>query len=118
MIKSNFSVPLPGQIYKFDTTSSSKAGHEQMGYRPQLVISVESKNRITGVVTCLPITSSDHGYPSHIALPDGLTIKGFIETEHVNTYDLQFRQAKLVGDVPPEVLEQARRYVALSLGIA
>lgn len=44
-------------------------GHEQAGHRPVLVISADDFNRIpNGLVVVCPLTTSDRGYPSHIAI--------------------------------------------------
>ncbi|WP_425414480.1 type II toxin-antitoxin system PemK/MazF family toxin [Salinicoccus luteus] len=47
---------------------SPAKGHEQQEYRPAIVVSEESVHRYTGLIWVLPITNTDKGYPTHVAI--------------------------------------------------
>ena len=53
---------------------SPKAGHEQSGRRPAVVISPKSYNKKVGLGLFCPITSQIKGYPFEVIIPAGLSI--------------------------------------------
>jgi mRNA interferase MazF len=81
-----------------------RAGHEQAGRRPALVISPVRYNRRVGLALCCPITSQVKSYPFEVLLPKGLGVEGAILSDQVKNLDWQVRKAKRIGRVPSEVL--------------
>lgn len=118
----NVDTPKQGDVWIFAPEPGSKMGHEQEGYRPHLVISVFEKNAITHSVTCVPITNTDKPYPSRVPVPAGFEVHegeeltGFIETEHVNSYDFQARHATYTCTLPEATVKKVLKTVLLSLG--
>ncbi len=82
-----------------------KAGHEQAGHRPALVLSPASYNRKTGLMLCCPITSQVKGYPFEVAVEGNASVSGVILADQVKDLDWRARQAKRKGRVLPEVTE-------------
>lgn len=87
-------------------------GHEQAGYRPALVVSNDSYNRLTHLVAVCPITSTVKRFPMHILLDERTTTQGSILCEHVRVVDIDARLHKVVDHVPEDILASARDLVA------
>lgn len=83
-----------------------KAGHEQAGHRPALVVSPSSYNRRVGLALCCPITSQVKGYPFEVVLPRGLGVEGAILSDQMKSLDWRVRKAKRIGRVPRDVLKE------------
>ncbi len=83
-----------------------RAGHEQAGHRPALVISPRSYNRRVGLALFCPVTSRIKGYPFEVVLPDTLDVKGAILSDQLKSLDWSARRAKRICGVPNEVLEE------------
>ncbi|PWF99502.1 type II toxin-antitoxin system PemK/MazF family toxin [Levilactobacillus bambusae] len=86
---------------------SPVVGHEQNGYRPLLIVSSNDFNEFTRLVKIVPITTTNNGFPLHLALPEHLKVHGFIMTEHERTLDLNQRPNRKVEECPEETLSQA-----------
>lgn len=84
-----------------------RAGHEQAGRRPALVISPSSYNRRVGLAVCCPITSQVKGYPFEVLLPEGLGVAGAILSDQMKSLDWRVRKASRIGSVPAHVLQEA-----------
>ena len=63
-----------------------RAGHEQAGHRPALVLSPAPYNDKTGLMLCCPITSQVKGYPFEVRLPEGFRVKGAILADQVKCH--------------------------------
>jgi len=83
-----------------------QAGHEQAGHRPAVVISPSSYNRRVGLVLCCPVTSQVKGYPFEVVLPQGLGVEGAILSDQIKSLDWRVRKARLIGNLPADVLEE------------
>ena len=94
---------------------SPTEGHEQQGYRPALVLSVESMNK-RGFVWVMPITSTTTG-PSRFVLPDGEPVKGAVLYAQIRALDCNARPWTSRGMASREVLEEALSCAASALGI-
>jgi mRNA interferase MazF len=46
------------------------------------------------------------GYPFEVSLPNGLEVQGVILSDQLKSLDWKARRAKLIGRVPPEVLDE------------
>jgi mRNA interferase MazF len=85
-------------------TFDLRAGREQAGRRPALVLSPDFYNARSGLALVCPITSQIKGYPFELPLPQGLAISGVIVVDHVKSLDWRVRRAAFVGVVPAELL--------------
>ncbi len=83
-----------------------RAGHEQAGHRPALVISPKSYNRRVGLALFCPITSKVKGYPFEVALPATLDLKGAVLSDQLKSLDWRARKARRICAAPDEVLEE------------
>ena len=83
-----------------------RAGHEQAGHRPALVISPSSYNRWVGLALCCPITSHVKGYPFEVLLPAGLGVEGAVLSDQLKSLDWRVRKARRIASAPADVLEE------------
>lgn len=97
-------VPARGDLVWLQFTP--QAGHEQAGHRPALVISPLSYNRRVGLAVCCPVTSQVKGYPFEVVLPAGLAVEGAVLADQIKSLDWRVRQARRIGRVPDDVLEE------------
>ena len=83
-----------------------RAGHEQAGHRPALVISPSSYNRRVGLALCCPVTSQVKGYPFEVLLPAGLGVEGAVLSDQLKSLDWRVRKARRIASAPADVLEE------------
>jgi len=83
-----------------------RAGSEQAGRRPALVISPKAYNRKVGLALVCPITSRTKGYPFEVELPPGLKAAGAVLCDQIKSLDWRARRAARVGAVPGSVMEE------------
>ncbi len=83
-----------------------KAGHEQAGHRPALVLSPEPYNRKVGLAIICPITTRIKGYPFEVDLPGDLDVTGAVLSDQVKSLDWRARKASFGCEAPPEVLRE------------
>lgn len=86
-----------------------RAGHEQAGRRPAVVISPGSYNGKTHLAICCPITSSTKGYPFEVALPAGLAVRGVILSDQLKSLDWHAREAEFIAVLPADKLMEVLR---------
>lgn len=79
---------------------SPKAGHEQAGRRPALVVSPVSYNGKVGLAVLCPITSQVKGYPFEVRVPAGLAVQGTVLSDHVKSLDWRARRARFICRLP------------------
>lgn len=84
-----------------------RAGHEQAGRRPALVLSPSLYNGRVGLALLCPITSRKKGYPFEVALPAGTKTQGVVLADQVKSLDWRIRRAERVDSVPRAVLDEA-----------
>jgi mRNA interferase MazF len=87
-------------------TFDPQSGHEQRGRRPALVVSNTLFNEQTGLAVVCPLTTTDRGYPFHVAVTKNRDMKGFVMVERVKSIDYQARQVKLIGKASDELLDE------------
>src|SRR5438270_8099109 len=80
-------------------TLDPRAGHEQAGRRPALVLSPRAYNGRVGLALLCPITSQVKGYPFEVPLPDGLAVAGVVLADQVKSLDWRARQAARIDAV-------------------
>ena len=91
-----------------------RAGHEQAGHRPALVLSPAAYNGKTGLALFCPITNQVKGYPFEVAITGIPSISGVALADQVKNLDWRIRGAKFVGTVDDAVLtEVIARFEAL-----
>ena len=83
-----------------------QSGHEQKGHRPALVVSKTLFNDRTGLAIVCPLTTTDRGYPFHVAVTGDPHVRGFVMVEQVKSVDYRARNAKAIGRAPQEVLDE------------
>jgi mRNA interferase MazF len=82
-----------------------QSGHEQKGRRPALVVSNTLFNQRTGLAIVCPLTSTDRGFPFHVAVTDDAKLTGFVMVEQVKSIDFLARKAARIGKASDTVLE-------------
>jgi mRNA interferase MazF len=87
-------------------TFDPQSGHEQKGRRPALVISNTLFNEHTGLAIVCPLTSTERGFPFHVAVGNDPAISGFVMVEQVKSIDFRARKVKRVGRASDDVLEE------------
>jgi mRNA interferase MazF len=96
-----------------------RAGHEQAGRRPALVLSPSAYNGRVGLGLFCPITNQIKGFPFEVPLPTDSALTGVILSDHVKSLDWRARNAELIVRVPEAtILEVLVRLRTLMPGIA
>ena len=109
-------VPAAGHIIKLNL--DPRAGHEQGGWRPALVLSPRSYNGKTGLAVVVPITNQAKGYPFEVPLPGSMKITGVVLSDAVKNIDWQARKAKYADVAPHEVVEAVVERLRVLLGVS
>ncbi len=86
-------------------TFDPQSGHEQKGRRPALVVSHTLFNEQTGLAIVCPLTTTDRGYPFHVAVTDNPHVTGFVMVEQVKSIDFRVRKAKQIAKASDELLD-------------
>jgi mRNA interferase MazF len=97
-------VPKKGEFIA--VTFDPQSGHEQKGRRPALVVSNTLFNEQTGLAMVCPLTTTDRGYPFHVAVIRNPDVRGFVMVEQVKSIDYRARQAKLIGRASDDLLDE------------
>ena len=97
-------VPAQGDliVLSFDP----QAGHEQMGRRPGIVVSVDAFNRATRLAICCPITNTNRATPFHVPVPDDSGLTGFVMCEQMKSIDYRARGIKRIGSASREFFDE------------
>ena len=83
-----------------------RAGHEQSGRRPALVVSPEAYDEKVGLALMCPIASKAKGYPFEVELPTDLTISGVVLADQIRSLDWRVRLAQFECQAPDAVLAE------------
>ena len=75
---------------------SPKAGHEQSGRRPAVVVSPKSYNEKVGLGLFCPITSQIKGYPFEVRIPADISISGVVLSDQIKSLDWRVRDAQFI----------------------
>src|SRR3954463_14325196 len=89
-------------------TFDPRAGHEQRGRRPALILSPRAYNAKARLAFAWPTTSPMKGYPFEVALPPGGKIAGAILADHVKNVDWQARHIVFEAKAPAEIVTDVR----------
>lgn len=84
-----------------------RAGHEQGGRRPALVVSNDIANRRNRFAMVCPITHTLPRNPFFVKVPDGLKVDGYILCNQARMLDIDSRQATYVDAVDRNTLQEA-----------
>ena len=104
MVSSRTYVPQCGDVAWI--TLNPKAGHEQAGRRPAVVLSPKNYNDKIGLAILCPITNQIKGYPFEVLLPTGLPMTGAILSDQVKSLDWRARNAELICTLPDETISE------------
>ena len=102
MVRDRPYVPERGDVVWI--TLNPRAGHEQAGRRPAVVLSPAAYNGKVGLALLCPVTSQVKGYPFEVLVPDGLAVSGAILADQVKSLDWRAREAELVCRLPAEIV--------------
>jgi mRNA interferase MazF len=105
-------VPDAGEIVWMNFTP--RAGHEQAGHRPALVLTPAAYNRKTSLMICCPLTTQIKQYPFEVFI--GGTPASAVLADQVKSVDWRHRVAKLKGRVSPEQLAEVRAKIHALIG--
>ena len=97
-------VPERGDVVKMSFDPQS--GHEQVGWRPALVVSPGAYNHASSLALLCPITSRVKGYPFEISLPTDFAITGAILVDQIRSLDWRARKASFVAHAPDAVVRE------------
>src|SRR6266481_310076 len=103
-------VPEAGHIVWLNFTP--RAGHEQAGHRPALVLSPAAYNGKTSLMLCCPLTTQIKKYPFEVLI-EGPS-RSAVLADQIKSLDWRMRRAKRKGAVsPPELAEVRAKIRAL-----
>jgi len=83
-----------------------RAGHEQSGRRPAIVLSPQSYNGKVGLCLLCPITNKAKGYPFEVLLPADLGVTGVVLSDQAKSLDWRVRNAEFVAQLPEAVTNE------------
>ncbi len=91
-----------------------RAGHEQAGHRPALVLSPAAYNSKTGLMLCCPMTTQIKGYPFEVLI-DGDRPSAAL-ADQVKSLDWVVRKASRKGRVSSIELAEVRAKAIALIG--
>ena len=110
--------PCRGEVWQVDLRPAE--GHEQDGFRPFLILSVDELNHSpAGLVTGLPITTAQKALPARITLrppAGGLPEESYILCDQIRTISTE-RLIRRYGRLEDKYITQALNHVRYFLGI-
>ena len=91
-----------------------RAGHEQAGRRPALVLSPARYNQARGMMLCCPMTSRIKGYPFEVVVsPDPPSA---VLADQVKSLDLRACKAQFKETAPRPVLAEVQSKIRALIG--
>ena len=102
----------------FYMTLKEQVGSEQQGGRPVIVVSNETCNKFSPIVTVVPLTTKDKKpLPTHVELNDErLPVYGTILCDHVQSVS-QYRLSNYVGEVDDCIMRKIEKALCVQLDI-
>lgn len=91
-------------------------GHEQRKTRPAVVVSADDFNLRSSMTMVVPITSTDNGYPMHVAVECDKAY-GWACVEQVRALDLEARRCRKVGEADGEAMSAILDRIGAMFGI-
>jgi mRNA interferase MazF len=83
-----------------------RAGHEQAGHRPALVLSPARYNSTRGMMVCCPMTSRLKGYVFEVVI--STDPPSAVLSDQIKSLDWRARGAQAKGKVDPHVLKEVQ----------
>jgi mRNA interferase MazF len=90
--------PERGDLVWLDFSPGS--GHEQLGKRPALCLSVKEYNEKTGLALFCPCTSAIKGYPYEVSIAGTEKIQGVILADQIKSLDWKARNISFIASLP------------------
>jgi mRNA interferase MazF len=103
---------VPDKAHIIKINFDPRAGHEQAGWRPAVVLSPAAYNRI-GLAIVVPITNQVKGYPFEVPMPSGSATTGVILSDAIKSVDWKARHARFVEILPPGPLKAVQGHLRL-----
>ena len=111
-------IPSRGEIWTVNLNPTR--GHEQAGYRPGLVVSVDTFNHGPArLAVVIPITSREKKNPFHVPLnpPEGgVSKRSFIKCEDIRSVSME-RLSKYLGKISLRTLESVEDRLKILLDL-
>ena len=85
---------------------SPRAGREQSGRRPAIVLSPKEYNSKVGLSIMCPITNQVKGYPFEVIIPEEFEVQGVILSDQVKSFDWKVRDAEFFCRVSNQVVNE------------
>lgn len=106
-------VPKRGDIcwIEFEPAKGKEIGK----YRPALILSHETYNRLTGLVICCPISTSIRGALTEVPVTN-LDSPSVVATTLIHTMDWRQRKTKLITQAEPGVYDDVLRRIIPLVG--
>jgi mRNA interferase MazF len=105
-------VPDEGDIVWID--SDPRAGHEQSGHRPAVILSPATYNGRAGLIVCCPTTTRITGYPFEVRLSG--QPKSVALADQVKSFDWRARRATRKGRATASELAEIRAKLHALIG--
>jgi mRNA interferase MazF len=105
-------LPEAGDIVWLNFTP--RAGHEQAGHSPALVLSPAAYNEKTSLMICCPMTTQIKKYPFEVLIAG--TPESVVLADQVKSLDWRAREAARKGMVSPEELAEVRAKILALIG--
>ena len=96
---------------------SPSVGDEQSGRRRVLVLTPESRNRVTGLAVACPIADEETGSEFEVPFPASLMIDGVVLADQARTLDWRHRNVQFLTRVPMELVDRVALRIGSLLGI-
>ena len=113
MVVSQSYIPRRGDVVW--VTFNPRAGHEQAGRRPAVILSPAAYNSKVGLAILCPITSQVKGYPFEVVLPGELQVSGVILSDQVKNLDWRAREAEFICALPAATVSDILQRIGLLL---
>ncbi len=91
-----------------------RAGHEQAGHRPAVVLSPAAYNGKTSLMLCCPMTTQIKSYPFEVLIAG--PSRSAVLADQIKSLDWRRRRAKRKGGVAPAELAEVRAKVRALIG--
>jgi mRNA interferase MazF len=106
-------VPDVGDVIWLDF--DPRAGHEQAGRRPALVLSPAQYNNLSGLLVCCPMTSKIKGYPFEVV--ESFDPPSAILADQIKSLDWRARRATKASKLSKLAIAQVRGKIKALLGL-
>lgn len=113
MMRSDDYLPQRGDIVWINL--DPRAGHEQSGHRPALVLSSQVMASSTNMAIVCSITNKARGLDYEVVLR-GTDTQGVVLVPQVRNIDFRHRKVRFIEKVPPSLVNEVSRKVGLIIG--